>query len=105
MAPPVPGRHDGMAAFREGPHDSTLVRNHEVALPAGGNTTAFGNPATAYDPKAPGGTTTVEVDGQGNVHSSYVSINGTLQNCSGRADALGELDHLRGDGQRPRRRS
>lgn len=80
---PVPGRHDGMAAFREGPHASTLVRNHEVALPPGGNATAFGNPATAYDPKAPGGTTTVEVDGEGNVRSSYVSINGTLQNCSG----------------------
>ena len=51
---PVPGRHDGMAAFRDLPHSATLVRNHEVALPTGGNATAFGNPATAYDVKAPG---------------------------------------------------
>ena len=88
----IPGRHDGMAAFA-GPAAgiSTLVRNHEVALPAAtttppnpaGNTTAFGSAATAYDPKAPGGTTTVEVDGEGHVIKSYVSLNGTLQNCSG----------------------
>jgi secreted PhoX family phosphatase len=79
----VPGRHDGMAAFAGSGTGVTLVRNHEVALPAGGNTTAFGVAADAYDPKAPAGCTTVEVDLEGVVSRSYASLNGTLQNCSG----------------------
>ncbi|MBA3250332.1 MAG: DUF839 domain-containing protein [Geodermatophilaceae bacterium] len=75
----IPGRHDGMAAFA-GPGDLyTLVRNHEVNGPVG----AFGDPSTAYDPLTGGGTTTVEVDGSGNVSRSYVSLNGTQMNCSG----------------------
>ena len=75
----IPGRHDGMAAF-SGPGDLyTLIRNHEVNGPVG----AFGDPGTAYDPKTGGGTTTVEVDGFGNVSRSFVSLNGTQMNCSG----------------------
>lgn len=88
----IPGRHDGMAAFRDG-HDrrrrhrrrgrgrrtSVLVRNHEVNGPVG----AFGDLSTAYDPAAGGGTTTVEVDGRGKVARSFVSLNGTQMNCSG----------------------
>ncbi len=75
----IPGRHDGMAAFA-GPGDLyTLVRNHEVNGPVG----AFGDPSTAYDPKTGGGTTTVEVDGFGNVSRNFVSLNGTQMNCSG----------------------
>jgi len=83
----VPGRHDGMAAFRDddrpvrrdrrrGP--TVLVRN-EVNGPVG----AFGDLDTAYDPVAGGGTTTVKVDGRGNVERSFVSLNGTQMNCSG----------------------
>lgn len=87
----VPGRHDGMAAFAGPGSLVTLVRNHEVALPPAvpgspnpaGNADAFGNPADAYDTKAPGGCTTVEVDLEGVVSRSYASLNGTLQNCSG----------------------
>jgi len=82
----IPGRHDGMAAFRDGHHHrrrgrrtSVLVRNHEVNGPVG----AFGDPSTAYDTAAGGGTTTVEVDGHGNVERSFVSLNGTQMNCSG----------------------
>ena len=90
----IPGRHDGMAAFRDG-HDhrrrhrrrgrgrgrrtSVLVRNHEVNGPVG----AFGDPSMAYDAMAGGGTTTVEVDGHGRVERSFVSLNGTQMNCSG----------------------
>lgn len=58
---------------------SVLVRNHEINGPVG----AFGDPSTAYDPAAGGGTTTVEVDGRGNVERSFVSLNGTQMNCSG----------------------
>lgn len=81
----VPGRHDGMGAFgRPTAPVVTLVRNHEVALPPGGDTVAFGGGARSpYDPKAPAGTTTVEVSDEGRVRRSYVSLNGTLQNCSG----------------------
>lgn len=75
----IPGRHDGMAAFA-GPNGTyTLVRNHEVNGPVG----AFGDVEDAYDPLTGGGTTTVEVDGFGNVQDSFVSLNGTQMNCSG----------------------
>ena len=77
----IPGRHDGMAAFRVRGGRTLLVRNHEVNGPVG----AFGDPGTAYDPAAGGGTTTVEVDRFGNVASSAVSLNGSQMNCSGGA--------------------
>lgn len=75
----IPGRHDGMAAFRGRNGHSILVRNHEVNGPVG----AFGDAAKAYDPATGGGTTTVEVDRFGNVVRSGVSLNGTMMNCSG----------------------
>jgi secreted PhoX family phosphatase len=74
----LPGRHDGMAAF-PGPQGKIwLVRNHEV----NGPTNAFG-PGTPYDGRTGGGTTTVLVDGQGNVYDSFTSLNGTQMNCMG----------------------
>jgi secreted PhoX family phosphatase len=75
----LPGRHDGMAAFRGRRGNVILVRNHEVnnAGPA------FGDPAAAYDPMARGGTTTVEVTRFGEVVRAYTSLNGTQMNCSG----------------------
>jgi uncharacterized protein len=78
----VPGRHDGMAAFK-GSHGTTiLVRNHEVNGPVG----AFGREALLpYDAMTGGGTTSVEVDEHGNVLRSWVSCNGTQMNCSGGA--------------------
>ncbi|MFI6505222.1 PhoX family protein [Nonomuraea typhae] len=76
---PVPGRHDGMAAFR-GPRGSTiLVRNHEVNGPVG----AFGDPEKAYDRAAGGGTATLRVTRRGEVLSSGPSLTGTMMNCSG----------------------
>jgi secreted PhoX family phosphatase len=75
----LPGRHDGMGAFA-GPNGSVLlIRNHEINGPGA----PFGNPATAYDANAPGGTTTVEVTPTGQVIRSYTSLNGTQMNCAG----------------------
>lgn len=74
----LPGRHDGMAAFR-GPRETViLVRNHEVNNP----TPAFG-PVTPYDPMGGGGTTTIHTTKHGEVISAYTSLNGTMMNCSG----------------------
>ncbi|MBB6350437.1 hypothetical protein FHU36_007009 [Nonomuraea muscovyensis] len=76
---PVPGRHDGMAAF-PGPRDTVfLVRNHEVNGPVG----AFGDKDRAYDPMAGGGTATLQVTRHGEVLSSRPSLTGTMLNCSG----------------------
>ena len=96
----LPGRHDGMAAF-PGPNGNVmLVRNHEINNPV----PAFG-PGTPYDPMAGGGTTTVEVtlDGRGRrrVHQPQRHADELLR----RRDAVGQLDHVRGDGQRARRRA
>lgn len=76
---PIPGRHDGMAAFDGKDGHVVLVRNHEV----NGTSGAFGNAAAAYDSAAPGGTTTVVVNRFGMVSDSFVSLNGTQMNCSG----------------------
>ena len=74
----LPGRHDGMAAFK-GPNGNVLlVRNHEVNNPV----PAFG-PGTPYDPMAGGGTTTIEVTKFGEVVRAFTSLNGTQMNCSG----------------------
>ncbi len=74
----LPGRHDGMGAFRGPRGTSILVRNHEVNNPQ----PAFG-PGTPYDEMAGGGTTTVQVNRRGGVLGSFTSLNGTMMNCSG----------------------
>ena len=75
----LPGRHDGMAAFR-GPNGNVLlVRNHELNNPG----PAFGDASAAYDPMAQGGTTTIEVTKFGEVVHAHTSLNGTQMNCSG----------------------
>lgn len=73
----LPGRHDGMGAFRRG-DNVVLVRNHEVNGPG-----AFFGPAEPYDEMARGGCTTVEVTKKGKVVSAKTSLNGTMMNCSG----------------------
>jgi secreted PhoX family phosphatase len=75
----LPGRHDGMAAFRGRRGTVVLVRNHEVNGPV----PAFGDPSRAYDTMTGGGTTTVEVTGRGVVVGAFTSLNGTQMNCSG----------------------
>jgi len=74
----LPGRHDGMGAFRGDDDTVVLVRNHEVNNPVG----AFG-PGEPYDAEAGGGTTTIRVSKHGEVLEAYTSLNGTMMNCSG----------------------
>ena len=74
----LPGRHDGMGAFRGRGDSVILVRNHEV----NGTPGRFG-PGPAYDRAAGGGTTTVRVTKTGEVLDSYTSLCGTQMNCSG----------------------
>jgi len=75
----LPGRHDGMAAFRGRHGNVVLVRNHEINNPV----PAFGDASAAYDPMAGGGTTTIEVTRNGEVLRAYTSLNGTQMNCAG----------------------
>ena len=82
ITPPI---HDGMATFDMGDGTWRIVRNHELGegndIPAG---TVIGNPATAWDTRAPGGTTTLEIDATtGELLSSWISLNGTDTNCAG----------------------
>jgi secreted PhoX family phosphatase len=82
---PTPIAFDGMAAFAMPNGNVRLVRNHEARdNPA--IATPIGNPATAYDQKAGGGTTTLEValgSGTPQLVSDFVSLNGTHVNCAG----------------------
>lgn len=74
----LPGRHDGMGAFRGPDGNVVLVRNHELNNPGA----PFG-PGVPYDSQAKGGTTTIEVTPFGEVVHAYTSLNGTMMNCSG----------------------
>ena len=99
ITPPI---HDGMAAFASGGGTIRLVRNHELGegndIPAG---TVIGVPNTAYDRKAPGGTTTLVIDATtAELLDSFISLNGTDTNCARHADAVGHLAHVRGDRRR-----
>jgi len=76
---PTPRDHDGMAAFAHG-QEIRIVRNHEVT----GRGAAFGPPDRAYDPEAPGGTTTILFDPKDPPHSlAFASLSGTSTNCAG----------------------
>ena len=75
----LPGRHDGMGAFKGPGGTVILVRNHEVNNPV---TAAFG-PGTPYDTRAGGGTTTIHCTPDGQVINAFTSLNGTMMNCSG----------------------
>ncbi|MDH3755600.1 MAG: PhoX family protein [Acidimicrobiia bacterium] len=76
---PVPGRHDGMAAFYGSRANVyTVVRNHEINGPG----SPIG-PGDAYDTMTSGGTITTVVDRHGRVLDDWVSLNGTQNNCAG----------------------
>lgn len=84
---PPPGRGRGRGRGRPGEESSSniiLVRNHEDrdnALTA----TVKGDPATAYDEKGGGGTTSLEVEpgGERSLVRDFQSLNGTIVNCAG----------------------
>lgn len=82
ITPPI---HDGMACFDVGGGKWRLIRNHELGegndIPAG---TVIGDPSTAWDTKAPGGTVTLELDAStAECLGSWISLNGTDTNCGG----------------------
>ncbi|GAA3943456.1 PhoX family protein [Actinomadura viridis] len=77
----VPGRHDGMATFAGSRRDTLrLVRNHEQT--ASGVKPVAPAPLV-YDPAAYGGTTTLEVDRNGDLVRQEISLAGTSTNCAG----------------------
>ena len=79
---PTPDDPDGMACFvRDGGNGSVLVLNHEIGGSEDNGVPPL--PGLTYDPKARGGTTTIEVDKDGNRLREYVSIAGTHNNCAG----------------------
>lgn len=76
---PVPGGHDGMAAF-PGPQNTViLVRNHELSP---NSTTQVVGP-NPYDPLCKGGTTTLQVGPNRQLVKHYASLSGTYRNCAG----------------------
>lgn len=94
---PVPGNHDGMAAFpadgrpgagdgrgdrTTGPAPATyLVRNHENKPGATHRVPAV--EGLTYDPNGLGGCTVLELDHEGRVLAERVAIAGTAVNCAG----------------------
>ena len=83
----VPNAFDGMAAFPLPNGNIRLIRNHEMQDPAGIGP-ALGAPA--YDAKATGGTSSLEVritgTGEGRkveVIDEFISLAGTRVNCAG----------------------
>ncbi len=83
---PTPVAFDGMAAFPLPNGNVRLIRNHENR--DGPDTaTVKGDASKAYDRKAGGGTTSLEVrvgkDGAVELVRDFVSLNGTIVNCAG----------------------
>lgn len=82
----VPNAFDGMAAFPLPNGNIRLIRNHEMVDKADG-AKPIGEPR--YDPRASGGTTSMEVriaaDGDPGVElvDEFVSLAGTVVNCAG----------------------
>ncbi len=80
---PTPGAHDGQWTFKVG-RELRIVRNHEVAgsgIPVPNSGIGSGN---HYDDACGGGTTTLVIDPKSKtVVRDFVSLSGTLINCSG----------------------
>lgn len=79
----TPRLHDGMAAFALPNGNIRLIRNHEVRGP--GSAPARVDRSHLYDPRAAGGTTSLEVrpDGERELVRDFVSLAGTTTNCAG----------------------
>ena len=95
-----PGRHDGMAAF-PGPDGNVMPGPQPRGQQPGAGRSA---PRHAVRPDGRRRHDDHRGDPVGEVVEAFTSLNGTQMNCSGGADAVGQLDHVRGDGQRARRR-
>lgn len=81
----TPAFHDGMSAFHGPGGTIRLIRNHEIRNPARDFAFGVAGPAaTRYDALAGGGCTTVDYDPEhSRIVRDFISINGTLVNCSG----------------------
>jgi secreted PhoX family phosphatase len=83
---PTPCAFDGMAAFALPNGHVRLIRNHENR-DAPGTAVVKGDASKAYDRKAGGGTTSLEVrlgrDGMPTLVRDFMSLNGTIVNCAG----------------------
>ena len=79
-----PGRGHGRGDRGKGGHgrrgNTLLVLNHEQGTDG---TRAVAPPELTYDREVNGGTTTLEVDRDGDLLSQYVSLAGTAVNCAG----------------------
>ena len=83
---PIPNSHDGMAAFRMSNGNVRLLRNHENRdTPA--ESSVKGSASLAYDPRAGGCVTSLEVrldsNGPPVVVKEFVALSGTIVNCAG----------------------
>jgi uncharacterized protein len=77
---PTPADMDGMAAFVAG-SGTALIYNHEIS--GAENPPVPDVPGLTYDPKANGGTTTIDLAADGSRVREYVSVAGTENNCAG----------------------
>ncbi|MDX2217284.1 MAG: DUF839 domain-containing protein [Oculatellaceae cyanobacterium bins.114] len=84
---PVPGGHDGMAAFAGNNGTTILVRNHE--LDAIAPTLVRAPHDKRYDARGRGGTTTLVMDANHRLISHFGSLAGTDRNCAGGATPWG----------------
>ncbi|MHC0062540.1 alkaline phosphatase PhoX [Nostoc sp. UIC 10890] len=76
---PVPGAHDGMAAF-QGPGNTTiLICNHELS----NNSATQVIVPNRYDPICRGGTTTLVIGPNRKLIKQFASLGGTIRNCAG----------------------
>ena len=81
ITPPI---HDGMGVFDQPGGGYRIVRNHELGDSNDNQPgTVLGDPATAYDKKAPGGTITLVLNDSAHLLDHFISLNGTDSNCSG----------------------
>lgn len=79
----TPPMHDGMAAFALPNGNIRLIRNHEAGN-ADKPAAAYGAAALAYDPLAPGGTTSLEINPRTReLVRHFASFSGTVRNCAG----------------------
>lgn len=84
---PVPGDHDGMAAFAGPGNTTVLVRNHEVQIGDSGGAPVVGvNP---YDGTDWGGTTAIVVGPNRKEQDAFVTSAGSRTNCAGGATPWG----------------
>lgn len=79
----TPGAHDGMATFKIG-NELRIIRNHEVTNGKIPKPNAAIGTANHYDETAAGGTTTLIIDPKTRtILRDFVSLSGTIINCSG----------------------